>query len=376
MAAAPPNVLPAEVPAPGWPYAAARSLAPVAIGLLIAYLIHRFVGPGVGPFFTKVLLDIGIGIILAVSLNIVNGYTGQFSLGHAGFMAVGAYTAGLITYYGSHLMWGSATIRGGFLGPGELLFVAACLAGGLVAALFGLLVGLPTLRLRGDYLAIVTLGFNEILRVILQRTDDVLFLPDEIRAVAVPRLVTHVGGALGFGGLAFYTNLFYVYAFVAITLIVATRLKLGSYGRAFLAIREDEAAAESMGIPVFSYKVRAFVIAAFFAGVAGGLFGHLVGNVLTPTQFSFMRSIDIVIMVVLGGMGSITGSMLAAIILAALPEALRTFAQWRMILYALALILMMILRPKGLFGTRELWDLPRLWKARRIRRKGGEDPKR
>jgi branched-chain amino acid transport system permease protein len=225
-----------------------------------------------------------------------------------------------------------------------------------VAALVGLLVGLPSLRLRGDYLAIVTLGFGEIVRVVLTRSGDVLLTPEEVAQTSVWARMTHTGGALGFNGLPFYTNLFWVYLFVGATVIVAYRLKMSSYGRAFLAIREDEAAAESMGVPVFRYKVRAFVVAAFFAGVAGALFAHEVGTTLNPRELGFMKSIEVVIMVVLGGMGSISGAILAAIILAILPEALRAFSEWRMVIYSVILIAMMLLRPKGLFGIYELWD--------------------
>src|SRR5262249_50034997 len=160
---------------------------------------------------------------------------------------------------------------------------------------------------------------------------------------------THLNSASGFFGLPAYTNVFWVYLFVCITLIVAYRLKESSYGRAFLSIRENEVAAEAMGINTTRFKVRAFMIAAFFAGIAGGLFAHELGVILNPNELGFLKSFDIVIMVVLGGMGSVSGAVLAAILLTILPEALRAFAQYRMIFYALALILMMILRPQGLF---------------------------
>lgn len=334
----------------------AKGLLPLAIGFASAWFLEFAVRPAIGPFYAKILMDIGINVILAVSLNLVNGFTGQFSIGHAGFMAIGGYTAGAVTYYGSFLLWGDASPRIGLFAGGEALFVAACLVGGLVAAGAGFVVGLPSLRLRGDYLAIVTLGFGEILRVLLQRTGDVFNDADQIRSTSWPALATHLGGSLGFTGIPYYTDLFWVYGFVAIMVFVAFRLKYSGTGRAFLAIRENEIAAESVGVPTTRIKVRAFVLAAAFAGIAGGLFAHLVGVSLNPRELGFQKSFDIVIMVVLGGMGSVSGAILAAIVLTILPELLRTFAEFRMPIYALLLILMMIVRPQGLLGLKELGD--------------------
>src|SRR5262245_17092141 len=205
-------------------------------------------------------MDIGINVILAVSLNLVNGFTGQFSIGHAGFMAVGGYVAGAITYYGSFLLWGSAQVRPGWLSTGDLLFVGACVAGALFAAGAGYIVGLPSLRLRGDYLAIVTLGFGEIVRVLLQRTSDVMTTAEEVKQASVVTRATSLGGSLGFTGLPYYSDLFWVYLFVTITVVVALHLKFSSYGRAFLSIRENEIAAEAVGINTTKLKVRAFEI--------------------------------------------------------------------------------------------------------------------
>ncbi len=344
--------------APGTFWAAFRSLLPVVASITAALFLHFWAGPAVGPFYTKVLMDIGINIVLAVSLNLVNGFTGQFSIGHAAFMAVGAYTAGALSYYGSYFLWGGPLRHGGFLGSGEWLFVGACLAGGLLAAVAGLLVGLPSLRLRGDYLAIVTLGFGEILRVLLQRTQDVLFSREEIVATPVYGLATRLGGSLGFTGIPFYTSLFWVSIAVAAVLITAYRLKQSTHGRAFLSVREDEVAAEAMGVPTTRIKVTAFVVSALFAGIAGGLFAHEVGTTVNPRELGFLKSFDIIIMVVLGGMGSISGAVVAAIVLTVLPEVLRTFAEYRMVIYALVLIMVMIVRPQGLFGLREIWELP------------------
>src|SRR6185369_10539716 len=211
--------------------------------------------------------------------------------------------------------------------------------------------------LRGDYLAIVTLGFGEILRVMLQRTGDVLQTADEVNQASVTTLATSLGGSLGFSGLPYYTDLFWVYLFVTVTVVVALHLKFSSYGRAFLSIRENEIAAEAVGINTTKLKVRAFVLAAAFAGIAGGLFAHEVGTSLNPRELGFQKSFDVVIMVVLGGMGSVSGAVLAAIVLTLLPEALRGFSEFRMPIYALALILMMILRPQGILGLKEIWEL-------------------
>jgi len=334
-----------------------RGVLPLAIGFALAIALQLAIGPVVGPFAVKLLMDIGINVILAVSLNLVNGFTGQFSIGHAGFMAVGGYVAGAITFYGSFFLWGGPQMHPGWLSGGDVLFVCGCLAGALVAAGTGYIVGLPSLRLRGDYLAIVTLGFGEILRVMLQRTGDVITSVDEVKNASVGTLATSLGGSLGFSGLPYYTDLFWVYLFVTITVVVALHLKFSSYGRAFLSIRENEIAAEAVGINTTKLKVRAFVLAAAFAGIAGGLFAHEVGTSLNPRELGFQKSFDIVIMVVLGGMGSVSGAVLAAIVLTLLPEALRGFSEFRMPIYALALILMMILRPQGILGLKEIWEL-------------------
>jgi branched-chain amino acid transport system permease protein len=336
---------------------------PLVLGLLLAATLHFTLPRAIGPYYTRIVMDVGIAMILAVSLNIVNGMTGQFSLGHAAFMALGGYVAGMITFYGSMLIWSSQARHGGFLGAGELLFAASCLVGGCVATLAGYVVGLPSLRLRGDYLAIVTLGFGEILRVILQQTNPVINNVDKLSSASFGDLVPPpVGGAIGFHGAPKYTSLFWVYAFVAITLIVAFRLKHSSLGRAMISVREDEFAAQAMGVNVARVKVLAFMMAAFFAGMAGGLFAHESGNIISPRDAGFQRSLDYVIMTVLGGRGSITGVMLAAAILTALPEYLREFDQYRLIIYALLLIGMMLLRPQGLFGIHEIWDF---WPMRR-----------
>ncbi len=345
--------------------AATRSLLPILVVIGLSALLQWGIGPAVGPFYVKVLTDVGIAVVLAVSLNLVNGYTGQFSIGHAAFMTVGGYAAGTIVYYGHYLLWGTLQQQGGFFGPSTLLYVVALLVGGVAAAFAGFVVGLPSLRLRGDYLAIVTLGFGEIVRVLVTRTNDVIFDAEAIRQASPLTLATSVGGSLGFTGLPFMTNLFWVWLAAGAVLLFSYRLKRSDQGRALLSIREDEIAAEAMGIPTTRFKVQAFVYAAFFAGIAGGLFAHEVGVTLNPAELGFQRSFEVVIMVVLGGMGSVSGTTLAAAALVILPEALRGFSEYRMIAYALTLILVMLLRPQGLMGLREVWEIPAVRKLLR-----------
>src|SRR5262245_40056903 len=340
-----------------------RSLVAPTIAIVAAFLLHRFFATFAGesgPFYAKVLLDIGIGIILAVSLNIVNGFTGQFSIGHAGFMLTGGYVAAAITFYGTILIWGDKQFHGGLLswtenfadfsgpliGAGDLLFLAGCILGGLAAAVAGYLVGLPSLRLRGDYLAIVTLGFGEIVRVLFQNSATQVTRIKEVKETPIWQLAGAMGQSLGMTGIPFYTSLFWVFFFVAVTLIVAYRIKQSSYGRALISIREDEIAAESMGVNTTRYKVRAFVIAAFFAGIAGALYAHLLGSI-NAGELGFMKSFDVVIMVVLGGMGSISGVVLAAIILTILPEYLRAPTPIWMYALILAAIVLAIRQRRG-----------------------------
>jgi branched-chain amino acid transport system permease protein len=341
------------------PIAIGKSLAPFIAAFLIALFIDKIIGPAVGATWTKILLDVGIAILLAGSLNVVNGYAGQFSIGHAGFMLVGGYAAAWLTFYGSiHWFGTKGTVEG--LMHGEGLFLIGCILGGVIASVFGLIVGLPSLRLRGDYLAIVTLGFGEIMRVLGQITDR---QPKNIAAVkerSMGELANNLGGAEGFSQIPGYTTLFWAFLFASILLIFSYRLKYSSKGRALLAIRENEIAAEAMGVDTTRSKVVAFVFSAFFAGIGGALYAHQVGA-LDPKELGFQKSIDLVIIVVIGGMGSITGVVLGAAILVILPELFRELADYRMIGYALALIVVMILRPQGIMGVKELWETS-LWR--------------
>ena len=311
------------------------------LGALALCFVASLFANQINGYWLNNFYDIGISIILAVSLNLINGYTGQFSLGHSGFMAVGAYTAAMITN-----QFGELNI---FAANG--IFAVALLAGGLAAALAGLLVGIPSLRLRGDYLAIVTLGFGEIIRVVLQNLDV-------------------VGAARGLSVNHGWTNLFWAFGLAAVTVYVVASLVNSTYGSGFIAVHDDEVAAEAMGINTTKYKVTAFVIGAFFAGIAGGLYAHSK-QFLTPGGFGFMQSITLVVMVILGGMGNTIGVILAAILLTLLPEGLRMLSGiehlpgltaerplgWigdtRMIIYSLLLIVLMLTRPQGLFRLKK-----------------------
>ena len=269
-----------------------NSAWPLAAGFTLALAMHLILPNKLGAYYARIVMDVGIAMNLAISLNIVSGLTGQFSMGHAGFMACGGYTAAFITYYSSMYFWGSTATHGGLFGIGDWLFVGACIVGGFVAAAAGYLVGLPSLRLRGDYLAIVTLGFGEIVRVILQQTGPVIDDPAKVRAASLRDFIPPpVGGSEGFFGVPSYTNLFWVYMFLTVMVTVAFRLKRSGFGRAMISVREDEFAAQAMGVNVARIKVLAFVLAAFFAGAAGGLYAHEFALNISPEDAGFMRSL-------------------------------------------------------------------------------------
>jgi branched-chain amino acid transport system permease protein len=268
-------------------------------------------------FYSNMLILMIINILLAASLHLVIGITGQFSIGHAGFLAVGAYVSAIITM------------------KFELPFVLAIIIGGIVAALAGLIVGIPTLRLRGDYLAIATLGFGEIIRIVFLNID-------------------YVGGAAGMmvSNMTTWTSAFVC---LVITIIVIVNFTNSRHGRACIAIRENEIAADAMGINTTFYKVVAFAIGSFFAGIAGGLFAHNF-YIIQPTNFGFLKSFDILIFVVLGGLGSLSGSVISAILLTIISTYLQQYPETRMIIYSLVLVVVMLYRPQGLMGTREITD--------------------
>lgn len=315
--------------------------------LALVFAINFLLVPSLSFTLVEVLVFAGINIILAVSLNLVNGVTGQFSIGHAGFMAVGAYTSAWLTFYCRD------NFGLNFAEPGavEMMALVATIVGGaFLSAGIGYVVGLPSLRLKGDYLAIVTLGFGEIIRVSVLN-------------------IEALGGARGYSGIPKLVDFLWVYLFVVFTLFIISRLVRSARGRAFLAVREDEIAAENMGVNITQTKVHAFTYGAFFAGIAGGLYAHYL-TVLSPSAFDFNRSFEVIIMVVLGGMGSISGSVFAAVLLTFLKEYLRdlndyTGVDLRMVIYAAILILLMLTRPGGLFGHREMSQVWRDWRRRK-----------
>ncbi|MFY0782343.1 branched-chain amino acid ABC transporter permease [Peribacillus simplex] len=297
----------------------------ISLSLIFFAAIQVLIGGGsLNPFYQNTLMFIGINIILAASLHLIIGITGQFSIGHAGFLAVGAYASAVLTM------------------KLEMPFALALIVGGLAAALAGLIIGIPSLRLKGDYLAIATLGFGEIVRIMLLNID-------------------YVGGASGMQ-VSHLTTWPWVFASVIVTIIVIRNFTSSTHGRACISIREDETAADSMGINTTYYKVVAFAIGAFFAGIAGGLYAHNF-YIIQPSNFGFLKSFDILILVVLGGLGSLSGAVLAAILLTVVTTFLQDYPETRMIIYSLVLIVMMIYRPQGLMGTKEITSM--------FKRKGG-----
>ena len=291
----------------------------VAALVLFAVLQGMISEKLIGSFWQLNIILIGINIIMSASLNLINGYTGQFSLGHAGFMAVGAYVGVVLTT------------------NFQMPFIVALLAGAAAAGFLGFLIGLPTLRLRGDYLAIATLGLSEIIRIVIMN-------------------IQYVGGAAGFKGIPHLTNFAWVFFLMLFTLFFVKNFVNSSHGRACIAIRENEIAAEAMGVNTTKYKVMAFTIGAAFAGIAGGLFAHSF-YLISPNSFTFMASFNYLIMVVLGGLGSITGSIAGAFVVTFISAALADWPEFRMIIYALALILLMFYRPQGLFGYMEITNI-------------------
>lgn len=323
-----------------------KTFAILVFAAVACALLGSAVTATLPPYIVDIIVYTGINVTAAVSLNLVNGITGQFSMGHAGFMAVGGYTSAMLAmtvFSGINLTFLPAALSD------IVLFSVSLLAGGLVSAALGLLVGLPSLRLRGDYLAIVTLGFGEIIRVIILNIDA-------------------IGGARGLPAIPKWSNFGWVYFVAFLCIFFCQRLMRSRHGRALLAVREDEIAAEAAGVDTTRNKVVAFMIGAFFAGISGGLFGHYL-TLLNPAIFDFNRSFEFIIMVVLGGMGSISGAVVAALFLTPLREALRdlqkfTGQDYRMVIYSLLLIVLMLTRPKGFFGSREITDYApfRRWK--------------
>lgn len=301
------------------------------------------------PYIFRIAMLAGIAITLAVSLNLINGFTGQFSIGHAGFMAVGAYSSAFFSVtYGASL---AIKLGGGKLGW-AITLAAATIIGAAVAGLAGLIVGVPSLRLKGDYLAIVTLGFGQIIVVFLNN-------------------IEAIGGARGYSGIPIVKSFFWIFFIAILTIVIVYNIVNSAFGRALISIREDELAAEAMGVNTTRYKVMAFVISSAMAGAGGVLLAHFDGY-LNPKSFEFIKSFEILIMIILGGLGSIVGSVLGAVLLTVLPEALRGFAEYRMVIYSLLLIILMITRPQGLLGSTAAF---KGWRGRkRTKRKDASKP--
>jgi branched-chain amino acid transport system permease protein len=270
----------------------------------------------------------GLDLVFQAGLTLINGFTGQFSIGHAGFMAVGAYSSAYFSVtYGMNL---ANSLGGGKLGW-IIALVITTLVGAAVAGVAGLAVGIPSLRLKGDYLAIVTLGFGQIIVVFLNN-------------------IEAVGGARGYSGIPIIKSFFWIFLIAILTIVIVYNIVNSGFGRALISIRDDELAAEAMGVNTTRYKVMAFVISSAMAGAGGVLLAHFDGY-LNPKSFEFIKSFEILIMIILGGLGSIVGSVLGAIVLTILPEGLRGFAEYRMVIYSLLLIILMITRPQGLLGS-------------------------
>ncbi len=288
------------------------------IAILLVYgIVYVLTNCGIlNRYQSLLLIPISINIILAVSLNLTTGFLGQLPLGHAGFMSIGGYASALFSMAVDM--------------PAVIEFPLAILVGAVVAGLFGILIGVPALRLKGDYLAIITLGFGEIIRVIITN-------------------LGFTGGAYGLKGIEKHTTVTWAFICVVVTLYVVQTLLKSRHGRAIMSIREDEIASEASGISTTFYKVLAFSVSAALAGVAGAIYAHYL-SILDPNNFGFMKSVEILVMVVLGGMGSVAGSFVSSTVLTLLPEWLRGLDDYRMVIYAIVLVIVMIYRPSGLLG--------------------------
>ena len=328
--------------------------------LVLAFLVVGELlidGGAISRYQTSVLEQIGIYVIMAVSLNIATGYLGQLPLGHAGFMSVGGYSCAIFIMRLQPVFGVGARDFVTGSPAATALFACGLLFGGIVAAVCGVIIGIPALRLKGDYLAIITLGFAEIIRVVMLNIDGVLGFD-------------LTGGAKGLTGIPSYTSFLNTFVVVAVSLFLIHTMMKSRHGRAILAIRDNEIAAEASGVHTTYYKTLAFVVSAFFAGIAGGLYAGCIG-VMAPAKFGFMKSIEVLVMVVLGGMGSMLGSVISATVLTILPEALRAFADYRMVVYAVVLIITMIFRPQGLLGTYDFSLTSWIDRIRSVRPKAG-----
>ena len=304
-----------------------RTIATVIVLVLVYATIKILNLVGIlNAYYIQLLMLVGINIVMTVSLGMVNGFTGQFSIGSAGFMAVGAYTSAMIT-----TVWLHASTANPWVG--YPIFIAAILAGGLLAAAAGYLVGAPSLRLKGDYLAIVTLSASELIRTVI-------------------RVTNFLGGPRGLGGIPKFTNLEVVFVFATVSVVLMRNYLFSSHGRSMKAVRDSEIAAEATGVNTTKQKVFVFVFSAFFSGVSGGVFAHLL-QFIHPDNFTFAKSLEYLIYLYVGGAASISGAMVGAAIFTVLPELLRSLQTWRMVIYPLILILVMIFRTEGVMGLKE-----------------------
>lgn len=308
--------------------------------IVLLFVLSKVLTSNIDAYYFQLIILSGIFITLAVSLNLINGVTGQFSIGHAGFYAVGAYIGAAWTMLAQPSAVKSIPLLALNTPVGDTVnLLIALILGAGGAALAGFLVGLPSLRLRGDYLAIVTLGFGEVIRGVLLNLD----------AVGGPRGLSGIPALVGSNDLA----VFWVFLVVVLAVVVSRNLLQSVRGLTWLAVREDEVAADSMGVDTTNVKVTAFVIGSAFAGAAGVLFAHFFTGI-SPDYFDMNNSIIITTMVILGGTGSVTGAVLAATLLTVLPELLRPLKDYRMVIFSTTLIVMMLTRPQGIFGTKEL----------------------
>jgi len=327
------------------------------IGLiLIIFLLIIAANSGLDSYRIRILNLCAIYTVLGLSMNLINGFTGLFSLGHAGFIAVGAYTTALLTM--SEKVKNQNFFMEPLMAPLNhisISFLPALFIAGIISAVIAFLIGAPALRLKGDYLAIATLGFAEIIRIILNNTQ------------------TLTNGALGLRGVPRETNLFWSFGIAIFTIIIILSIMNSSYGRALKSIREDEIAAESMGINLFKHKTLAFVTGAFFAGIGGGLLGNLLGTI-DPSMFKFVLTFNILLIVVIGGMGSVTGTVISAFVVTILGEVLRFLDMekqfsfgfinfsgipgLRMVIFSVILMVIVLFFRNGIMGTKELsWNL-------------------
>jgi len=323
---------------------ARRWLLAVLLGLGLVLSIVTPPLELINPYYQLILIYVGINVILATSLNLVNGYMGEFSVGHAGFMAVGAYVAALLTTR----VWPTDAVA--------WFFPLSVMAGGLAAAVVGLVVAIPSFKTRGDYLAIVTLAFLMIVKSAIEN-------------------IEAIGGPRGIPGIYQLTTLPWTYVWTVLSVWIMRNLVYSNFGRGVLAIREDEIASDLTSVNTRQVKLLAFVISSFFAGVAGALFAHVL-QFISPRVFDIVKSTDILVMVYLGGIGSIAGSILGASIFTILLEALRPLQEWRFVLMPLVLVLLMIYRPRGIMGLREFrWFVPGhdLWASRLWRQGRGKE---